>query len=109
MDIKKVADDFSVSAQISAGDVAAIGQLGFRAIICNRPDDEATDQPSFAEIETAAKRADIAAAYIPVTPGAITEEIVAAFGDAIRSLPHPVLAYCRSGARSSMLWSMLQD
>ena len=105
MDLKKITDKTSVSPQITPQDVAAIKEAGFRAIICNRPDGEGADQPSFEEIEKAAKKAGIEAAYVPITSGMVRDEDVAAFGAALKDLPRPVLAYCRTGTRSATLWS----
>ncbi len=105
MDLKKISSKFSVSPQIAAADLAAIQEAGFRAIICNRPDGEGADQPSFEEIEAAAKKAGLETAYVPVTSGLVTDDDVAAFGAALNDLPRPVLAYCRTGTRSATLWS----
>jgi len=105
MDLKKITDKTSVSPQITPQDMAAIKEAGFRAIICNRPDGEGADQPSFEEIEKAAKTAGIEAAYVPITSGMVRDEDVAAFGAALKDLPRPVLAYCRTGTRSATLWS----
>ena len=108
MELKKLSDNVSVSPQITAGDMAAIIDAGFRAIICNRPDGEGADQPGFEEIEAAAKAAGMEARYIPIRSGIVTDEDAAAFGAALRALPGPVLAYCRSGTRSATLWSLSQ-
>ncbi len=105
MDLKKITEKTSVSPQITPQDMAAIKEAGFRAIICNRPDGEGADQPSFEEIEKAAKKAGIEAAYVPITSGMVRDEDVAAFGAALKDLPRPVLAYCRTGTRSATLWS----
>jgi sulfide:quinone oxidoreductase len=105
MDLKKITDKTSVSPQITPQDMAAIKEAGFRAIICNRPDGEGADQPSFEEIEKAAKKAGIEAAYVPITSGMVRDEDVTAFGAALKGLPRPVLAYCRTGTRSATLWS----
>jgi sulfide:quinone oxidoreductase len=59
MELKTIDKGLTVSPQISAADVAAIKKEGFRSIICNRPDGEGADQPTFAEIEKAAKKAGI--------------------------------------------------
>jgi len=106
MEIKRITDKVSVSPQIAATDMAEIKKAGFRAIICNRPDGEGADQPSFGEIEKAAKKAGLVAAYIPVDTGMVTDENVADFGAAIKDLPRPLLGYCRSGTRSATLWSL---
>lgn len=108
MDIKKISDELSVAAQISTDDIAAIKAAGFRALICNRPDGEGADQPSFEEIDTAARAAGLETAYLPVVSGMVRDEDARAFGAALTALPGPVLAYCRSGTRSTTLWSLAQ-
>lgn len=105
MDLRKITEKTSVSPQITPQDMDAIKAAGFRAIICNRPDGEGADQPSFEEIEKAAQKAGIEAAYVPVTSGMVRDDDVAAFGAALKDLPRPVLAYCRTGTRSATLWS----
>ncbi len=110
MDYKQVDSAVSVAGQISASDIGKIAAAGFKSVICNRPDNEGWDQPPFAEIEAAANVAGIATRYIPVTPGKTDPAAAAAeFKSALAELPKPVLAYCRSGARSTMLWQMSQS
>ncbi|WP_189371312.1 bifunctional protein tyrosine phosphatase family protein/NAD(P)/FAD-dependent oxidoreductase [Tateyamaria omphalii] len=109
MDIRKITDKTSVSPQITAQDIAAIKDAGFRAIICNRPDGEGADQPSFEEIEVAANAAGIKARYVPVQTGLVKDEDVTGFGAALDDLPRPVLAYCRTGTRSATLWSFYES
>ena len=106
MDLKKITEKTAVSPQITPQDMTAIKEAGFRAIICNRPDGEGVDQPSFEEIEAAAKKVGLEAAYVPVTSGKVRDEDVESFGAALKDLPRPVLAYCRTGTRSATLWSL---
>ncbi|WP_068299689.1 bifunctional protein tyrosine phosphatase family protein/NAD(P)/FAD-dependent oxidoreductase [Pararhodobacter sp. CCB-MM2] len=106
MDPKKISDTLSVSPQISLADVAEAKALGFRAIICNRPDGEGADQPTFEEIEAAAKAQGLEARYVPVTPGMVRDEDAEAMEVALRELPGPILGYCRTGTRSATLWSL---
>lgn len=105
MNLKKLTDKVTVSPQITAEDITAIKAAGFRAIICNRPDGEGADQPSFGEIEAAAKAAGIEARYVPVQSGMVKDDDVAAFAEAMGQMQRPVLAYCRTGTRSATLWS----
>lgn len=105
MELKVISEKVAVSPQIAADDVAKIVTEGYRAIICNRPDGEGADQPSFEEIEVAAKAAGIEARYVPVESGMVKDDDVAAFSAALKDLPRPVLAYCRTGTRSATLWS----
>ena len=106
MELKKISPKVTVSPQIAAMDMAAIKAAGYRAIICNRPDGEGADQPSFEEIEAAAKAEGIETRYVPVESGMVTDQDVAAFGQALAEVQRPVLAYCRTGTRSATLWSL---
>lgn len=106
MDMKSLSPKTKVSPQITVSDLDAIKAAGIRAIICNRPDGEGMDQPSFEEIEAAAKAVGIEARYVPIAAGMVTDADVAAFGKVLDDLQRPVLAYCRSGMRSATLWSL---
>ena len=106
MDIKKLAADLSVAAQLEPSDIAEIAARGFKSVISNRPDDEAEAQPSFAEVAREAHRFGLEARYIPVVSGKLSDADVAAFSSAIQVLPKPILAYCRTGTRCTMLWAL---
>lgn len=108
MDFRKIAPDLSVAAQIAPQDVGVAAAQGFRSIMINRPDGEASEQPDRSEIEAAAERSGLKVAYLPVVSGNITDEDVRSFSEAMATLPAPVLAYCRTGTRSSTLWALSQ-
>ncbi|MEO9573593.1 MAG: TIGR01244 family sulfur transferase [Tateyamaria sp.] len=105
MNFNKITDTLTVSPQIHPDDMAAIKAAGFKTIVCNRPDGETEDQTSFAQIKAAATAEGLVAYNIPVTPQQISDEDVAKFGAALSQGPLPVLAYCRTGTRSAMLWA----
>lgn len=106
MQVHQLTDQFSVAAQISVDDIAAIAAQGFRSIVNNRPDDEAPGQPANAELEAAARQAGLQWRHIPVVSGKINEAQASDFAAALKQLPGPVLAFCRSGTRCSVLWVM---
>lgn len=108
MDLKRVTPEFSVSSQIAASDMAAIAKAGFRSIICNRPDGEGADQPTFEEIEAVAKDQGLEARYQPVVSGKVRDEDARDFAALIAELPKPTLGYCRTGTRSITLWSLAE-
>ncbi|HDR9257370.1 TPA: TIGR01244 family phosphatase [Burkholderia vietnamiensis] len=108
MNIRKLTDTLSVSPQIAATDLPALQAAGVRAIVCNRPDGEGSDQPTVAEIRAAAAPLGIAVHYLPVDTGKVTDEQAAQFGVLVASLAGPVHAYCRSGMRSATLWALSQ-
>jgi len=106
-DFRFVADDFAVSPQISAADVAVAAAMGFTLIVNNRPDGEAAVQPPGAAIEAAARAAGLNYVHIPVI-GAPNAEQVEAVRRATEHAPGKVLAYCRSGTRSIVTWALGQ-
>ncbi|HBV55744.1 MAG TPA: TIGR01244 family phosphatase [Rhodobacteraceae bacterium] len=106
MDARALSSKISVAPQITADDVAKAKAAGFRAIICNRPDGEGADQPAFAEIAAAAKKAGLETRYLPIVSGKVSDDDATDFGKALIELPGPVLAYCRTGTRSATLWSL---
>lgn len=106
-DIRRVTDDFAVAPQIAIDDIPAIAQLGYRAIISNRPDDEAPGQPTAAQVEAAAKAAGLGFVHAPFA-GQPTPAAVEAIGRGLAGNQGPVLAYCRSGTRSITAWALSQ-
>jgi sulfide:quinone oxidoreductase len=56
---KPITPSLSVSEQVLPQDIAALATAGFKSVICNRPDGEGADQPSFSEIEAAATAAGL--------------------------------------------------
>ncbi|MDW6024131.1 TIGR01244 family sulfur transferase [Mesorhizobium sp. BAC0120] len=105
MEYRPIADDYAVSGQITAEDVQAIKEAGFRSIICNRPDDEQPGQPTAQEIAVAAAAADLIFRHIPFTSGQMTDEDVRKMVEALDEIPGPVFAFCRSGARSTNIYA----
>ncbi|WP_116365121.1 TIGR01244 family sulfur transferase [Parahaliea mediterranea] len=103
MRIVRLSDSVAASEQISPADMPAIAEAGFRVVFNNRPDGEVPGQPSSAEMAAAAAAAGLEYRFLPVTamnfPGAPLADIAAAFDEG-----GPVLAFCRSGTRSTNLW-----
>jgi uncharacterized protein (TIGR01244 family) len=105
---RTVTDNFAVSPQISAADVAEAAAGGVTLLINNRPDGEAPDQPPGAVIEAAARQAGLDYIHIPVA-GRPSGAQVEAMKAAVSGAPGKVLAYCRSGTRSITIWAMGAD
>lgn len=108
MEIKTINAEISVAPQITPDEVQKLADQGFRALICNRPDGEAADQPNYSEIEAAAKKAGLEIRNLPIVSGKVSDQDAADFGAAMQELPRPILAYCRTGTRSATLWSLSQ-
>lgn len=104
---KHISDEFSVAGQVNTDDIALLDAMGFRSLVCNRPDGEALDQPLFETIRNVAKRSNIETAYLPVKAGVPTDDDVEQLRDLVERLPKPVLVYCGTGARSEALLSRI--
>ncbi|MDF8333610.1 TIGR01244 family sulfur transferase [Novosphingobium cyanobacteriorum] len=95
------------SPQITLADVAEARALGVGLIINNRPEGESEDQTPGAEIEAAAREAGIAYVAIPVSHAGFSMPQLDAMAQALEQAGDaPVLAYCRSGTRSTLLWAL---
>jgi len=105
---RQVTDTFWASPQIDLADIAEAQARGFALIVNNRPEGEADDQLPGSEIETAARAVGLDYLAIPVTHSGFSEDQVRAMADAIDAAAGPVLGYCRSGTRSTLLWSLAQ-
>ncbi|MDH4419507.1 MAG: TIGR01244 family sulfur transferase [Acidovorax sp.] len=110
MQIIALTPDFAVSPQLLADDFAFVSGQGFKTLINNRPDGEGGDaQPISRALEEAAHAAGLHYVYLPVVSGAITTEQVQALQKVLASAPRPMLAFCRSGARSAQLFGLTQQ
>lgn len=106
-EFRQVTPDFSVAGQIDATDVLRAAELGFKTIVNNRPDREAPDQPSGAEIKAAAEAAGLRYVSLPYSgqppPGVVAETALL-----LEQTAAPVLAYCRTGTRSIKAWALAE-
>jgi uncharacterized protein (TIGR01244 family) len=108
--VQAVTPEFYVAPQLAPADMAAAAAMGFKTVINNRPDFEGgADQPAHAAMQAAAQAAGLAYVFLPVVAGAITAEEVASMKQSLADVEKPVLAYCRSGARSTQLFMFTRD
>ncbi len=106
MDLRKIDDDISVAPQIQVGDLREIARLGFKTVVANRPDREEPGQPAMADIEAAARENGLNWIYMPVASGNISDQDIDQFRAMIQQSEAPVLAFCRSGTRCTILWAL---
>lgn len=106
MDIRKIDDSISVAPQITPDQVAELARMGFKTLVANRPDQEEPGQPAMADLEKAARDHGMAWVYLPVESGHIVDDDVDAFAPMFEQADKPVLAFCRSGTRCSVLWAL---
>jgi len=103
---RRIDDSISVAAQISPDDVSRAAEAGFAMIINNRPDQEEPGQPAGDAIREAARAAGIAYVAIPIGHGGFSVDQVRAMEEALKAAQGPVLAFCRSGTRSTFAWAL---
>ena len=108
MDIRALTPDYAVSPQIDPGDLPAIKAAGYVTVINNRPDGEIAPHLHTGNMRHAVEALGMTFVANPVIGGALTMENVTAQGTAIAASSGPVLAYCASGNRSSVVWALSQ-
>lgn len=108
MDIRALTPDYAVSPQIDLADLPAIKAAGYVTVIDNRPDAEIPAHLHAAAMRAAAEALGLTFVENPVIGGALTMQNVTAQGAAIAASAGPVLAYCASGNRSSIVWALSQ-
>lgn len=107
-DIRRINDQISVAPQIEPHEVAELAAQGFVAVINNRPDDEEAGQPAGETVRARAEAAGLAYHAIPITHAGFSAHQVEAMRAAMDSAGGPVLAFCRSGTRSTNLWALAE-
>jgi uncharacterized protein (TIGR01244 family) len=106
-DIRQITEDFAVAPQLAPEDMTEVAARGFRLVVNNRPDDEVPGQPSSEQMRQAAEAAGLGYRHIPVRGGPGAAE-VSGVQTALEASEGPVLAFCRSGTRSIVTWSLGQ-
>jgi uncharacterized protein (TIGR01244 family) len=108
MDIRQITPRYAVSPQIDPEDIAAIKAAGFTTVICNRPDEEVPPSHRADQVAEVARAAGLTFHVLPLTHQTMTPENVARQRSLIEGSEGPVLAYCASGTRCSVVWSLAQ-
>lgn len=99
---------FAVAGQLAEQDFARLRAMGIKSVINNRPDGEPGVLVDSQRAAECAERAGLAYRDAPVTNDAVLDTSeVDKFEAALRGLPGPILAYCRTGNRSSILWAQV--
>ena len=102
--VRAIAPDICVAPQLTPEAMAEAARAGFRSVVNNRPDNEhGPGQPTHADIEAAARAAGLEYRFLPVDGSYQSPEEIARMAQLLGELPRPLLAFCRSGARSTRL------
>ncbi|MGM0914751.1 MAG: TIGR01244 family sulfur transferase [Pseudomonadota bacterium] len=109
MQIHELEPGFAICEAITPDDLDEVARRGFRAVICNRRPGEAEDHPDDRALSQRAAELGLEWRCIPVTPGEYSEADIETFGQALETLPTPILAFCRSGKRALHLWAQARS
>ena len=101
-----LAPGLSVAGRLDRADIDALARAGVRTIVNNRPDGEDPGQLPAAEAKQLAAAHGIAYHHIPITAATLGRGDVDAFAATLRDAAQPVVAHCRSGTRSALLWAL---
>ena len=101
-----LAPGLNVAGQLDRADIEELARAGVRTIINNRPDGEDPGQLPAADARELAEAHGIAYHHIPITAASLTKADVDAFAATLQSAAEPVVAHCRSGTRSALLWAL---
>lgn len=108
-EFKRLSEMVWASPQIDAAIVAEAAQQGFALLINNRPDEEEDDQPAGSLIERAAQEHGLGYVSIPIDHSGFEQPQIEAMADALAKAEGKILAYCRSGTRSTFLWALAES
>ena len=107
-ELASLAPELSVTGRLDAPDVDALAAAGVRTIVNNRPDGEDRGQLPAAEARRIAESHGLAYHHIPITAATLSRADVDAFATVLRAAAAPVVAHCRSGTRSALLWALVR-
>jgi uncharacterized protein (TIGR01244 family) len=100
--------ELSVAGRLDAADIDALARAGVKTIVNNRPDGEDPGQLSAAEARRLAAAQGLLYHHIPITAASLSRAEVDAFAAVLKSAPRPIVAHCRSGTRSALLWALVR-
>jgi len=104
MDIRQITPTYFVAPQLDPTDMLEIAAAGISTIICNRPNEEVPPSIQADAMEDAARAAGLDFVRLPLTHQTMTPPNVAAQMEHAAKADGPVLAYCASGTRSTVVW-----
>jgi uncharacterized protein (TIGR01244 family) len=104
--LAELAPGLSTTGKLDRSDIEALAEAGVRTIVNNRPDGEDPGQLPAADARRIAEDLGLAYHHIPVTGPSLSHADVEAFAKVLKTAPTPIVAHCRSGTRSALLWAL---
>ena len=105
LNVQPIDDRVAVSGQLMPADMKEVAAAGYKAVVNNRPDGEAMfGQPRTAELQKAAEQAGLVFLDLPFSGPNASPDQVRALRRLLAHQDGKVLAFCKSGMRSALLW-----
>ena len=101
-----LAPGFEVTGKLDRADLEALAAAGVRTIVNNRPDGEDPGQLNAVEARPIAEALGLQYHHIPITAQTLSRADVDDFAAVLRAAPAPIVAHCRTGTRSTLLWAL---
>ena len=106
MSIICIDKNYHVSPQIEPDQISDIADKGFVRVICNRPDLEVPPSLRSSIMADLATKAKIEFHTLELTHETMTPENILKQRKIFTDANGPVLAYCASGTRCSVIWAL---
>ena len=106
MSIVCIDKNYHVSPQIEPAQISDIADKGFVKIICNRPDLEVPPSLCSSVMAELAAKAEIEFHVLELTHETMTPENIIKQRKIFIDANGPVLAYCASGTRCTVIWAL---
>jgi uncharacterized protein (TIGR01244 family) len=110
LNLQQLSADVCSTGQLEPSAMAEVAAAGFKSVVNNRPDFEGgPNQAISTTLQAAAQEAGLQYAYLPVQGAYQSPEEITQFAHLLATLPKPLLAFCRSGARSGRLYQLASE
>ena len=104
--LMQLAPGLTAAGALSADNIEALAASGVKTIVNNRPDNEDPGQLPAADARKLCEVHGIAYHHIPFVAATLTKAQIDAFEQVLMTGSHPMVAHCRSGTRSTMIWAL---
>jgi uncharacterized protein (TIGR01244 family) len=104
--LMELAPGVTAAGALTRDNIEALAAAGTKVIVNNRPDGEDPGQLAAEEARELCEARGIAYHHIPFVAATLTREHIDAFAAVLKSAAGPLVAHCRSGTRSTMIWAL---
>jgi sulfide:quinone oxidoreductase len=104
--LMELSPGLTAAGGLSADNLEALAAAGVKTIINNRPDNEDPGQLPADEARKLCAAHGIAYHHIAFVNATLTHDHIEAFEKVLMGGSHPMVAHCRSGTRSTMIWAL---